>query len=443
MDDKYSQALIMNLLAPHGPKELPVKPVVTPEHVQTEQEINFDETASQFIKEIGNLYNEYVKTKKETGGHASAWDKVTDPNQGRQELNMEMRLELNRMIRQNNPNYFKEASYENALGSKFARFMESRKPFRKRRHRKGRDIYQKKPFNFTHLMGTRREELISFGMKPELVDEVIAENQKKNYLNLKIVADQNSLPEAINELSESNILVAANTIAKTGDGFMAKAIRVEEPEHKAKSLAETKVCVVGFPSKKRSDMAKKLSNYYGVPLLTLKDMLNKIIEYGIMDKRDLEDAKENLSELGQFVFSEIDSRYDGYVLEGYPFDYQQALTSKTVDALIFVDFPIDEYAQFQNKKRWCPACMASYHMEKHPPKQEGYCSRCGTMLTIQKLDNEKVIKNRYDKWRRTINAILKHFKEIHKDIKIGIDTNIDDAATDIERTFTEWKVRLY
>lgn len=403
MLEKYCQQ-VMNLFT-QGPKQLPSKETIEPSHVETNKEINYDASSASFVNDLGTLYNEYLYNKhNEECSHATAWDNVVNNPKNTNRLLPEMQLELRRLIKNNNPAFAREAAMsDDTLITNKQAHVESHRPFRKRHHRNKRkfhEIYSPKTKNL--LMSQKRENLLSFGMSQDIVDFVIRENQKKN-------------------------LILAS----------------EQPEKREyKDLHNMKVCIIGFPSMKRSELAKKLSDFYGVPHINLQSMAE---EFSSSDEIDLDINGENvdLKLLGEKVFNIIDKRCDGYVIEGFPFCAGQC-PYEAIDALIYVEFPLEDFIKFQKQKRWCPICTAFYHLEKHPPKGKDptKCSRCGSDLVIKTKDKEKTIKDMFYLWRTSINDIIPECKNKKRLIEIDLKLDIQDALTQIEREFKEQKIRI-
>ena len=435
-NEKYSQAVIS--LFTVGPKPMPVKPTVDPKHVQIQKEINFDVKSTEFLRELSRLYHEYLNKKDQAGEHASAWDEIGKEETGGHGLNMELQLELNRLIRSADEEFFKSAFVEEDYVKKlFARKMESGKPFRKRRGRKTKNYKQTTPLSFLANLNEKRAKLASFGIPDQIIDSVIAENQKKNFNELTIEATDKELPDAIKVAEASGFFVRKDSIRKIKDGmFSAEVLNTKA----TKSLKETRVCVVGLPSDKRAEIAEKLSSFYGVPHMTLRDILKVGLDNAFFSLEQLQNS-DIANDMVEVIYHSLAETMDtGFVLEGYPCTKEQS-KNMDVDAVVFVDFPLDNFIDFQGKKKWCPSCMLHYHDELHPCKGDTVCSRCGTGLTVQTEDQNKIIKNRYYTWRRTLADVLKYFRIIDKMIEIQHDKATQDALSDIEKTFKKWKIR--
>ena len=450
--DKYSQQLIMNLYTPAPKPQQQNKPTVEPKHVELSNPVmDYDVMSANFIQEIGGMYNKYLKLKRQEG-HSQAWEDTVNPNQGARPVNLEMQLELSRIVRQNNPQFYREAGdYANRV---ITAFMERSKPFSKRYHRKGRHPFRgKTPKGIFRGVSQKRANLIDFGFAAETVDKVIKASLGQGSTTVEAHYDK---PEDLDNIKtgflDNGMLIDSETIKKKDHDTITAQVTIlkmqkglyEEPKHQRKEIEQTKIGILGFPSKKRTDLAVKLSRYYGVPHITLKELISLNIGWGTVDAYVLNNAEgDQLNEYADEMFGALNERLDGFVLEGYPFaENQLGKAAPALDAIAFVDFPIDDFVEFQGQKRWCPACMAMYHLELHPPVTEDACSRCGSRLISRPFDKPSVITDKYYSWRGGMNEVLARFKELHKLIDIPTDVMGEDVKSLVESALTKWRVRL-
>jgi adenylate kinase len=96
---------------------------------------------------------------------------------------------------------------------------------------------------------------------------------------------------------------------------------------------------------------------------------------------------------------------------------------KSVDRKLdmFVHFTLSEEAAIERMSlRWvCPRCDTTYHEKFKKEKVHGYCDKCGTKLVQREDDQPERIKLRIMEYNKTIEPILKDYRD--RGILIEID----------------------
>lgn len=89
----------------------------------------------------------------------------------------------------------------------------------------------------------------------------------------------------------------------------------------------------------------------------------------------------------------------------------------------FVHFVLSEEAAIERMslRRVCVNCDATYHSKYKKEKVEGYCDKCGTMLSQREDDKPEKIVKRLAEYNRTIEPILQEYR--NRGILLEIDAN--------------------
>ena len=64
------------------------------------------------------------------------------------------------------------------------------------------------------------------------------------------------------------------------------------------------------------------------------------------------------------------------------------------DAVVSIEISDEEIEQRMTGRRTCIKCGATYHVVAAPPKQEGICDKCGSVLEQRKDDKPETVKAR-------------------------------------------------
>lgn len=87
----------------------------------------------------------------------------------------------------------------------------------------------------------------------------------------------------------------------------------------------------------------------------------------------------------------------------------------------FVHFTLDEQSAIERMslRKVCMNCGATYHSKYKKEKIEGYCDKCGTILSQREDDKPEKIILRLKEYNRTIGPILEEYR--NRGILVEID----------------------
>jgi adenylate kinase len=105
---------------------------------------------------------------------------------------------------------------------------------------------------------------------------------------------------------------------------------------------------------------------------------------------------------------------DGYVLDGYPRNLDQAeyLSDITdLDAVLYFDVSESELVDRLTGRRVCSECGANYHVEFDQPEVEGVCDDCGGDLYQREDDTEETVKERLRVYEENTAPVVQHYRE--------------------------------
>ncbi|MGQ4555144.1 adenylate kinase [Halobellus sp. GM3] len=194
------------------------------------------------------------------------------------------------------------------------------------------------------------------------------------------------------------------------------------------------ILLLGPPGAGKGTQSKRLADEFGLEHVTTGDALraNKGMDISGMDTEydtpgEYMDAGELVpDEVVNAIVEEALSSADGYVLDGYPRNLEQAeeLSGMTdLDAVVYLSVDDDELVDRLTGRRVCPECGASYHVEFEPPAEEGVCDECGTELVQREDDTESTVRERLRVYQENTEPVVEHYREE------GVLVEIDGEGT--------------
>jgi adenylate kinase len=164
------------------------------------------------------------------------------------------------------------------------------------------------------------------------------------------------------------------------------------------------ILLLGAPGAGKGTQSKRLADEFDLEHVTTGDALrgNKDMDISHMDTEF--DTPRAYMEAGELVPDAVVNEIvktalqeaDGYVLDGYPRNLDQAeyLSEITaLDAALFLDVSEEELVDRLTGRRVCSECGTNYHVEFSPPEEDGVCDECGGELVQRDDDTEPVVEH--------------------------------------------------
>lgn len=203
------------------------------------------------------------------------------------------------------------------------------------------------------------------------------------------------------------------------------------------------------PAAGKGTQAEIIVKKYNIPHISTGDILREI-------------SKEN-SEIGNYV-SEIlsngllvkdeltyklvsdrlskDDCKNGYIIDGFPRNYEQALAYDDILKQIGYDLGLVIVIEVDQKilekritgRRVCENCDAVYNIndESKKPKVESVCDLCGGNLFQRSDDNLEAFQNRYATYEKNTEQIINHYKDLGVVYFIDGTKSIDEISQQID-----------
>jgi adenylate kinase len=121
----------------------------------------------------------------------------------------------------------------------------------------------------------------------------------------------------------------------------------------------------------------------------------------------------------------------GFLLDGYPRNLSQALTldeilsglGRGIDQVLALRVAPEELVRRLTGRRVCGNCGAGYHLVSQPPRQPGWCDRCGGALSQRPDDREEVVRERLRVYEEQTRPLLDHYRQL------GLLSELDGAGS--------------
>jgi adenylate kinase len=189
------------------------------------------------------------------------------------------------------------------------------------------------------------------------------------------------------------------------------------------------VLLLGPPGAGKGTQSANVADEYDVPHVTTGDALraNKDMETDHGTPREYMEEGELVPDpVVNEIVAEALSEADGYVLDGYPRNTEQAdyladITSLDVVCLLAVSE--SELVERLTGRRVCDECGANYHVEFNPPEEEGVCDECGGELIQRDDDTEDTVKERIRVYHESTEPVVEYYREA------GVLAEIDGEGT--------------
>jgi len=187
-------------------------------------------------------------------------------------------------------------------------------------------------------------------------------------------------------------------------------------------MSEPHVLLLGAPGAGKGTQSKRLADAFGIEHVTTGGALraNKDMDISHMDTEY--DTPRAYMDAGELVPDEVVneivktalSAADGYVLDGYPRNLEQAeylsdITS--LDVVVFLDVSKAELVERLTGRRVCDDCGANYHVEFSPPEEDGVCDDCGGDLIQRDDDTEETVRERLRVYEENTAPVVEHYRD--------------------------------
>src|SRR5262245_21895682 len=131
----------------------------------------------------------------------------------------------------------------------------------------------------------------------------------------------------------------------------------------------------------------------------------------------------------------------GFVPDGFPRTIAQAEAleqllaelGQQLDRVIFFDVSEPELLRRLTGRRSCPVCQATYHLAAAPPRREGVCDRCGSVLVQREDDREATVRTRLRVYNEQTAPLLDYYRSRVRLVRSAGEGSIESRRGEIRR----------
>ena len=190
-------------------------------------------------------------------------------------------------------------------------------------------------------------------------------------------------------------------------------------------MAELNLIMLGPPGAGKGTQAERLQEDFPLAYIATGDMLRQAVK----DETDLGREAKGYMDRGELVPDELivavildrlaeQDTSDGFLLDGFPRTDAQARAldaalrkvDRRLTAALLIDVPEDDIVRRLSGRRVCPNGH-TYHVEHHPPKQDGVCDADGEPLSQREDDREETVRKRLQVYREQTSPLIDYYDD--------------------------------
>ncbi|NGM69440.1 adenylate kinase [Natronolimnobius sp. AArcel1] len=206
-------------------------------------------------------------------------------------------------------------------------------------------------------------------------------------------------------------------------------------------MAQPRLLIMGAPGAGKGTQSAKITEEFDIDHITTGDALRSNKEMDISEMDTEYDTPGEYMDQGELVPDEVVnaivdealSQADGFVLDGYPRNQEQAeeLEDMTdLDLVLMLDVSEDELVHRLTGRRLDPETGDIYHVEYNPPEDPEIEER----LEQREDDTEETVKERLSVYQENTEPVIDHYEEAGLLERVDGEQVPDEVWEDVKAT---------
>jgi adenylate kinase len=208
-------------------------------------------------------------------------------------------------------------------------------------------------------------------------------------------------------------------------------------------MSQPNILLLGPPGAGKGTQSSNIVERFGVEHVTTGDALRANKGMDISDLDVAYDTPGGFMDAGELVPDAVVNEIvktalesaDGYVLDGYPRNLDQAeyLDSITdLDVVASLEVSREELVDRLTGRRVCADCGANYHVEFDQPAEAGVCDECGGELVQRDDDTEETVRERLRVFDENTRPVIEFYDEQGDLVRVDGEGSPDEVWSELE-----------
>ncbi|ACV12486.1 adenylate kinase [Halorhabdus utahensis DSM 12940] len=208
-------------------------------------------------------------------------------------------------------------------------------------------------------------------------------------------------------------------------------------------MRNPKILLLGPPGAGKGTQSSNLVSEFGIEHVTTGDALRSNKGMDISDLGLEYDTPGEYMDRGELVPDEVVTAIveealtsaDGFVLDGYPRNLEQAEELETMtdlDVIASLSVGEEELVDRLTGRRVCSDCGENYHVEFDQPDADGVCDECGGELIQREDDQEEAVRNRLDVFAENTEPVIEYYSDREAFVEIDGEQSLDAVWADLK-----------
>jgi adenylate kinase len=203
-------------------------------------------------------------------------------------------------------------------------------------------------------------------------------------------------------------------------------------------MHDPRILILGPPGAGKGTQSSNITDEFDIEHVTTGDALraNKDMETEHGTPREYMDAGELVPDpVVNAIVEEALTSADGFVLDGYPRNLEQAeeLEAMTdLDVILSLDVSREELVDRLTGRRVCSECGSNFHVKFDQPAEEGVCDECGGDLVQRDDDTEETVRERLSVFDENTQPVIDHYSDREEFVAIDGEQTPDEVWADIK-----------